>query len=448
MGKTKGRSNHAYFLIAVASVLSAIGATSDAFAMGDAPSTCPNRYDATITEMILDNGTHTFDPIQNPDTVFRAEAHSGYSISMTLRTADQSTQGNQENGTTWYSDNIFGYSNGHCVADVGANDDATVSLVHAWNYAGLGPTRTQSIGWNTFLNHVAYNVDWYDEFAPRDLSAAAVSSSQVDLRWSPPLNNDSPVTEYRIERMTEGSTLDVIATSAGSTLTYSDAGLSPSTTYEYRVSATAADGTSAVSNYAQATTFDEVSAPTTVILSVHSDDTSGNEFDGMWAELWQDGQIIQEGPTPFEVEVQTGSDYSVFMNDWENTTFDHWEDGSTDAQRALCITGDTSLTAFFDTNSQPYAANDSASTTLGRSVTVNVLANDSDPDGDALAVDSTNPPRHGTVAINPDGTATYTPNFAYVGHDKFVYQISDGRGGTDTARVSISVGAIAIPTLP
>lgn len=92
MARLENKNPHGrYFLTAAfASILLILGmSASEVFAMGQAPSTCPNRYDATITEMILNNGTHTFDPIQNPDMVFRAEIHAGYSISMTLRTTNQ-----------------------------------------------------------------------------------------------------------------------------------------------------------------------------------------------------------------------------------------------------------------------------------------------------------------------------------------------------------------------
>jgi hypothetical protein len=419
--------------------------------MGQAPSTCPNRYDATITEMILNNGTHTFDPIQNPNLVFRAEAHAGYSISMTLRTTSQSTDGNQENGTTWYSDNIFGYGNGHCVYDVGPSEDRVLSLAHTWNFAGLGPARTQDVGWHTFLNGVAYSIHWYDEFAPSDLSATAVSSSQINLSWSPPLNDGgSPVTGYKIIRSTVGSaTWSTIAQDTNSTSTaYSDTGLTPSTTYYYRVYAINSDGTGQVSNYARATTLNEESTlPITVSLSVNSADTSGATFEGMWVELWQNGKIIQEGPTPFLATVQSGDDYEIFMNDWENIIFDHWENDSTDVQRAFAITEDTAFTAYFDTNNPPDAVDDSAETKLNDPVTINVLANDSDQDGDLPSVDSTTTPMHGAVTINPDYTITYTPNFAYVGLDRFYYQISDYNGGTDTALVSVKVNVIAIPEI-
>jgi hypothetical protein len=70
-------------------------------------------------------------------------------------------------------------------------------------------------------------------------------------------------------------------------------------------------------------------------------------------------------------------------------------------------------------------------------VNVAVLANDYDPDGDALTVTATGPASGGFVTT--DGvTVTYTPYADYNGPDSFSYTISDGTGGTATAQVSIT----------
>ncbi len=93
--------------------------------------------------------------------------------------------------------------------------------------------------------------------APQNLSAGTVSSSQINLSWTAPSNNDgSTITSYKIERSTDnGSTWSTIVVNTGSTgTTYSDTGLSSNTTYTYRVSAISSDGTSNPSNTASATT--------------------------------------------------------------------------------------------------------------------------------------------------------------------------------------------------
>jgi hypothetical protein len=74
---------------------------------------------------------------------------------------------------------------------------------------------------------------------------------------------------------------------------------------------------------------------------------------------------------------------------------------------------------------------------------LNVLANDTDPDGDGLDVTSITQPSHGVASLNSNGTITYTPAAGYTGADSLTYTVSDGRGGTATASVSLNVGTPA-----
>ena len=92
-------------------------------------------------------------------------------------------------------------------------------------------------------------------------------------------------------------------------------------------------------------------------------------------------------------------------------------------------------------NEPPNAVDDGLSTTPEDTPKdVDVLANDSDPDGNTLTVTTLSPSaQHGTVSCTAAGTCTYTPAANYHGPDSFTYGISDGHGGTDTATVSITV---------
>jgi hypothetical protein len=90
-------------------------------------------------------------------------------------------------------------------------------------------------------------------------------------------------------------------------------------------------------------------------------------------------------------------------------------------------------------NQPPVAVNDAAATISGVPVTVDVIANDSDPDGDPLTVQSVTAPALGTAQI-VGNRVVYTPAAGVVGTDTFGYTINDGRGGTASASVAITIG--------
>ncbi len=94
------------------------------------------------------------------------------------------------------------------------------------------------------------------------------------------------------------------------------------------------------------------------------------------------------------------------------------------------------------TNDAPNAANDNVTTDEDNAITISVLSNDSDIDGDALSISGTTNPGNGTILVNGNNTITYTPNIHYFGSDSFTYTITDGNGGSDTAIVNVIVNSI------
>ena len=92
-------------------------------------------------------------------------------------------------------------------------------------------------------------------------------------------------------------------------------------------------------------------------------------------------------------------------------------------------------------NDDPIAVADSVTTDEDASITVDVLANDSDVEGDSLTVISATAD-NGALSINPDGSVTYTPNQDFYGTDTVVYIISDGNGGTSTTTMTVTVNAV------
>jgi len=90
-------------------------------------------------------------------------------------------------------------------------------------------------------------------------------------------------------------------------------------------------------------------------------------------------------------------------------------------------------------NRPPNAVNDVLEASRdGNAVALRPLANDSDPDGDPLTLQSVGTPAQGTAVIRGD-RILYTPRAGFTGADVFSYTVADGRGGIATARVDVTV---------
>jgi len=109
---------------------------------------------------------------------------------------------------------------------------------------------------------------------------------------------------------------------------------------------------------------------------------------------------------------------------------------------------DTFTVTVIAQNDTPIAVDDAVFTEEDTPITTqNLLANDSDIDGDPLIVDSFTQPAHGSVVYNGNGTFTYIPDANYYGIDSFAYTITDGSGGFNTATVNITIDDMPEPEL-
>lgn len=133
--------------------------------------------------------------------------------------------------------------------------------------------------------------------------------------------------------------------------------------------------------------------------------------------------------------------------------------GCDTAMISLCDGGipnlcDTSLLVICTTsgNVAPGAGDDYGQTLINTGVTINVLANDTDVNGNIDSLPTVlSDPKYGTLIENADGSITYTPSTDFTGIDTFSYIICDG--GTpvlcDTAQVFVTVvrpaGIVGVP---
>jgi hypothetical protein len=89
-------------------------------------------------------------------------------------------------------------------------------------------------------------------------------------------------------------------------------------------------------------------------------------------------------------------------------------------------------------NNQPIATNDTATTNQNTSIDIDVLSNDSDPDGDPVTIVALTPATYGLIKFLGN-TIRYLPAANFTGTDNFTYTVGDGKHGRASATVTITV---------
>jgi Zn-dependent metalloprotease/transcriptional regulator CtsR len=127
--------------------------------------------------------------------------------------------------------------------------------------------------------------------APTNLTAAAVSSSRINLAWT---DNSFDEEGFSIERSTDGTTFLVVATVGPNVAAWADTGLTAETPYTYRVRAFGGTFYSDYTNEASATTLPTPAAPSGLTATVVSS--------GRINLAWTDNSTYEQG---FKVERST-----------------------------------------------------------------------------------------------------------------------------------------------
>jgi len=162
--------------------------------------------------------------------------------------------------------------------------------------------------------------------------------------------------------------------------------------------------------------------------SYHADDRvvyQGNTFKAQWFTINTTPDASEDSTTPW-------------VNPWELTTV-------TTAPATL-------ISSTTPVNNAPIAQDDSESTNENTGVTINVLANDSDAENDALTLNtnSLTQPSYGSIEVTTPGIISYTPDadITTTVVDTFTYTVTDGSSDSNSATVSVTVIATETPVLP
>jgi len=166
-------------------------------------------------------------------------------------------------------------------------------------------------------------------------------------------------------------------------------------------------------------------------------------FDG--PDLQQSGEVA-EGPvsTGWQVEQLTDNTrYYWRARAWDGSSASPWTTGDL---------GEGPPSFFVDLyNEPPVARDDEATTDRDTPVTIDVIANDTDPDGDdtldPASVVIRDRPAHGTVQVQGDGTVVYRPNETFGASDTFTYTVKDVEGAVSNEATVFVGNSYKAPTV-
>jgi len=161
----------------------------------------------------------------------------------------------------------------------------------------------------------------------------------------------------------------------------------------------------------------------------------------------KEGNDIIDGGLGVDVAVysRNQAEYDVVQAE-SGWTISHKNNGQDGVDQLQNIEKLQFLDNLFVFNNNPTALDISARVLEDNSIILDVLAQASDVDNDALLINSITNPSHGTSSIMVDGDGKqkilYRPNANFNGADHFDYTVSDGRGGIVTKTIGLNVGAV------
>ena len=403
------------------------------------------------------NTTSYSDTTVSPETTYyyRVKAHnswgdSGYSNVVNVTTpacgtppsapsnltAEATSSDTIELSWTDNSDNEDGFKIERKEAGGTYSEIATVSAnTTSYTDTGLNPNTTyyyrvkayNSFGESSYSNeaHATTPPEGTPPSAPSDLAAEATSPTEVSLSWTDNSDNEDG---FKIERKQEGGTFSVIATLPPNTTTYTDTGLTPDTTYTYRVRAYNSFGYSDYSNEAEVTTPSLITIPEAPTNLTVSDITSESV-----SLSWTDNSDNEEGFKLYRREKEE-ADFSLLITlpaDTTTYTDDSVEPEKTYYYKVLAFNsaGDSDfsnvVTATIPPSKPEKPANFTITETVGRSVSFSWEFSGS---CDGFTIFEVNGTKRRVLEANSDDREA-TLNDAIYGTHKYViasYKLSGG----------------------
>ena len=265
---------------------------------------------------------------------------------------------------------------------------------------------------------------------PTAVSKTSISMTAVEA------TDDSGVVEYQFVCSSGG--LGCVSSTWQSEANYVATGLEANTEYSYQVKARDNSGNeTGFSPVATAWTLTNM-VPQSMDDYVTVSENTATVIDVMANDTDPDGDTLQIVSTSVSAngDVEISGNAVVYTPNANYTGADSFTYMITDG-----VGGNSTSTVYLDVvgvNDAPVAAPDSAEVLLGGSVSIDVLANDRDPEGSVLSVVSATNGSKGTTLVNADGTITYSVTGNKRGGDSFTYVVSDGELSSSTT-VNISI---------
>ena len=304
---------------------------------------------------------------------------------------------------------------------------------------------TQKINENNILNLASSrSVTMWDDYQPPVQASDDFAETEMDTDVTiEVLANDFDKygNELFVDSITQFPENGSVVINDDGTITYTpNAGFTGTDTFEYAVSngsdsATATvtvdvfESTSANNAPVGVEDFAETEMDTDVTI-----DVLANDFDDDGDAIFVDS--ITQFPENGSVVINDDGTITYMPNEGFTGT-DSFEYAVSDGTDSSTATVTVDVIEAAQSNTPPEAVDDFADTNMDIGVTIDVLANDSDADGDNLFVSGiVQVAENGEVSLNDDGTITYMPNAGFTGTDTFEYEISDG---TDTATALVTI---------